>query len=122
VNLLEVINQDNGQILAYKAQTAYSFFRRLKGLMFTRQLPAGSAIHLHPCRSVHTYFMNYSIDVLYLDSEQRVIGMEEALHPGKAGRRYRKTVSVVELPAGTIRETQTMAGHALQFENEKERL
>lgn len=110
---MEVKNQENGQVLAWDTEEALSFMRRLKGLMFTKNLPFGSALHIRPCKSVHTYFMKYSIDVLYLDSDQRIIGMEENLQPGYIGRRHSNTVSVIELPSGRIRETETEVGHTI---------
>lgn len=122
---MKLINRDNGLIIALQIGEARSFWSRLKGLMFTRDLPPGCALHIRPCRSIHTFFMNYSIDVLHLDSHLRIVGMEQRLKPGKLGERYGHTVSVIELPAGSIEQTETRVGHAVHFVknyNEEERL
>lgn len=92
---------------------ARSFFSRLKGLLFTKKLPYGHGIHILPCRSIHTFFMKYAIDILYLDAEQRVVGLQESLQPGRAGKMFQRTVSVIELPKGTIQETETKMGQKL---------
>ena len=83
--------------------------------MFEPSLPHGEALHLDPCRSIHTYFMRFPIDVLYLDRNNTVIAAEERVEPRKLGRMVRGAVSVVELPAGVIRESGTEIGQAVEF-------
>lgn len=114
---MKAINLNNGQVLAWKVQEAFTFFKRLRGLLFTRNLCNGGALYIQPCSSVHTFFMNYSIDILYLDADQTIIGMDENLQPGHMGRKFIRTVSVVELPSGKIKETETQLGHSIKFEN-----
>lgn len=110
-----LINLSNNQILASKMGQAYTFLRRLKGLMFTKDLPTDCALHIRPCRSVHTFFMNYSIDVLYLNANYKIVAIDEQLCPGKVGKMYAEAVSVIELPAGTARRTDTQIGHVVQL-------
>ena len=112
---MKLINLDNGQVLAQEVRLANTFFRRLKGLMFTKQLEESCGLHIQPCRSVHTFFMNYGIDVIHLDGKNKVVLLEEGLQPSKFGQANRHTVSVVELPAGRIKETQTKVGDFLEF-------
>lgn len=114
---LELINLDNGQILATHVREAQTFWKRLKGLMFTKHLPTGCALHIQPCQSIHTFLMNYSIDVLHLDRDHRVVATEQNVTPRSIGKKVRETVSVVELPAGTIQQTDTQVGQAVQFQN-----
>ena len=84
--------------------------------MFTKSLATGSGLHIKPCRSIHTFFMNYSIDVLYLSEQNDVINCDEHISPRKIGKMNAHTNSVVELPAGTIKKTNTQVGHKVQFE------
>ena len=84
--------------------------------MFTDKLHSGTGLHIKPCRSIHTYFMNYPIDVLYVNEQNIIVAIEEALEPGRTSRRYTDASSVVELPAGTIRETGTHVGDTLAFQ------
>lgn len=108
-------NQDNGELIASDTRTAYSFFKRLRGLLFTEELPDGCAMHIQPCSSIHTFFMNYAIDVLYLDQHGMIVGMEEHLQPGKTGKRWPQVASVVELPIGKIKKSHTKLGHTIEF-------
>jgi uncharacterized membrane protein (UPF0127 family) len=115
VTMLKLINLNHGLIVAEQVKVAKTFWQRLRGLMFTDSLPAGCALHLTPCRSIHTYYMNYSIDILHLNSNHQVIAIQEQLTPGKWGQRIPQTASIVELPAGTIRQTGIKPGHVLNF-------
>ncbi|HZG70965.1 MAG TPA: DUF192 domain-containing protein [Chondromyces sp.] len=112
---MKVVNLNNNRLIGGNIRQAYSFFKRLRGLMFTSGLPKGSGLHLHPCNSVHTFFMNYPIDVLYVNDQNVVVAVDEALPPGKVGKVYKDAVSVVELSAGTVKETATRIGHKINF-------
>ncbi|WP_199617148.1 DUF192 domain-containing protein [Paenibacillus alkalitolerans] len=112
---MELYNRENGVKIAGRVIVASSFFRRFRGLMLTRELPQESALHIRPCRSVHTYFMYYPIDVLYLDESGVIVGIEENMQPGRIGAIVPNTRSVVELPAGRIRATETRIGQAVTF-------
>jgi uncharacterized protein len=112
---MELYNAGNGKLIAGQVEAASTFLRRFRGLMLTRELPQQCALHIRPCRSVHTYFMRYPIDVLYLDEAGHVVGTDERLAPGKIGSRVPRTRSVVELPAGRIRETDTRIGQTVKF-------
>lgn len=112
-----LINLSNQQVIAHSFKKADSFLSRLKGLLFTKELPTGCALHILPCRSIHTFFMNYSIDVLYLDSSQKIVAIDEQLRPGLIGKRYVGAASVLELPAGTVRMTGTRVGDFIQLSN-----
>ncbi|WP_240473332.1 DUF192 domain-containing protein [Salsuginibacillus kocurii] len=105
-------------MVAWKVEEAYTFRKRLKGLMFTKQLPERSALHISPCPSIHTFFMNYAIDVLYLNDQNEIVGAEEHLRPGKIGQRVSGARSVIELPAGTINSLSLETGQSLAFVSE----
>lgn len=112
---MRVVNLSNGTELADQVSAADTFFKRLKGLMFTKNLLAGHGLHIQPCRSIHTFFMNYPIDVLYLSEHLEVVGMDETMGPTTVGKYQRKAFSVLELPAGTINKTETRIGQFLSI-------
>lgn len=105
--------RETGEQLAVQVRTAYSFGRRLRGLMLTESLPAGQGLHLHPCRSVHSFFMRYPIDVLYLNESGVIVGVQESLKPGRVGTSFLGTKSVVELPEGTLRRAAVQVGQSV---------
>ncbi|MDP4085050.1 MAG: DUF192 domain-containing protein [Bacillota bacterium] len=109
------MNLSNGTEIANCASIADTFFKRLKGLMFTKSLKTGHGLYIQPCQSIHTFFMNYSIDILYLSEMLEIVGIDEKMEPKKIGKYYRAAASVLELPAGTIQNTNTSVGHYLSI-------
>lgn len=72
---------------------------RLLGLLALPPLGPAEALALHPCASVHTCFMRYAIDVVYLDADDCVIKVVTALRPWRfSGCRGARTT--LELAAG----------------------
>jgi uncharacterized membrane protein (UPF0127 family) len=110
-----LIKKENGEIIAENLLTADSFLKRLKGLMFTKELLPQSALYIYPCREIHTFFMNYNIDVLYLDINNIVVAIDEDMKPGRIGKPVKNAVAVVELPSGRAREACIAVGQAVEF-------
>ncbi|HSN57988.1 MAG TPA: DUF192 domain-containing protein, partial [Clostridiaceae bacterium] len=100
-----LVNKTDNKVISENLAVADTFFKRLKGLMFTKELPQHEALHIIPCNEIHTFFMNYSIDVLYLDKDMNIVHMDENMDPGKIGKKVKNTISVVELPGGRIKAT-----------------
>lgn len=58
--------------------------------------------------------MNYAIDVLYLDSNFQIVGIDSQVSPGKIGKIYSKATSVLELPSKKVLETETKVGQYIK--------
>ncbi|GGD00129.1 hypothetical protein GCM10007216_33580 [Thalassobacillus devorans] len=116
---MAVINLDTNQLIAENVTRADKFWLRFKGLMGRKSIPDDFALHIIPCPSIHTFFMKFPIDVLYLDQSNRVIGIEENLQPGKVGKRFSGGHSVIELPARKIAQTEVAVGQTVTFVEEK---
>ena len=82
---------------------ATRFGSRLRGLMFTDAMPRGRGLLISHCASVHTCFMRYAIDVVYLDAQGRVTRLVEGLRPWRLSLGGRRAVHTLELGAGSIR-------------------
>ncbi len=111
---MEIVNVTTGKTLARDARLADSFFTRLKGLLGTKSLLAGEGLVIRPCSGIHTFGMNYSIDVVFAAADDRVARTATCLEPGRLlachGSRY-----VIELPAGTLARTGTQPGDYLRL-------
>jgi len=107
---LIIVNRSKQATLAHHATAARTFVERLRGLMFRPSLAQGEALVLFGDNSIHTFFMRFPIDVLYLDREGRVLRLEEAMPPWRVGPVVDGCRIIVELPPGTIRATQTDVG------------
>ena len=80
-------------------EVADSFMARFKGLMLKKKLEETSGLLLKKCSSIHTCFMRFSIDVIYLDNEYTILHAE-TVDPWRIGKIIRHTKHVLELPKG----------------------
>ena len=108
-------NHTRGCIVASQVENALTFFARFKGLMLRASLPEGQALILAPCRSVHMFFMRFSLDVVFADKDYSVVGIEENLSPWQISKTYRNAHFAIELPAGTVSMTNIQTGDQLQI-------
>lgn len=88
--------------IASDLKTADSLFSRTKGLLGRKSLPEGEGLWIKRCNSIHTAFMKFPIDVLFVDKDLKVIHMYENLKPWRITRLHFRATSVIELPAGTL--------------------
>ena len=109
----------DGTVVAERVMCAATFSRRLRGLMFTKTFPVGmDALILTPCNAVHTMFMRYSLDILFLDGENKVLHILEDMGPGRFSPVVKGASSVVEMIAGSVAKCGVVVGDRLSW-NEK---
>ena len=101
--------------LAARAAIARSLPARMIGLLGRRGLGAGEGLVLLACRSVHTWFMQFPIDVIFADREWRVVAMREAMPPWQVTPLVGQAQAVIELPAGTAKQARLAVGDTLVF-------
>lgn len=98
--------------LVGKARVASSIWSRFWGLMGQRPLPQGEALIIDPCNSVHTMFMRFPIDVVFVDKGGRITKIAEGLKPFRAavgkGSRW-----VIEMPSGAAGRAGLAVGDLL---------
>lgn len=110
-----VKNATRGTVLGDRIEVAGSGAKRRKGLLGRDGLGAGEGLWIVPCESVHTFFMRFAIDLVYLDRKNRVRKVRHAVGPWRLSACF-TAHSVVELPAGTIRATHTERGDTIKIE------
>lgn len=103
-----------GIIIAEQVELAQSFCARLKGLMFRKELQPKTGLLLDPCPQIHTCFMRFNIDVVFLDAQNRVLATIENLKPWRMSRFYRQARRTLELPGGSI-QGEIQVGEELIF-------
>lgn len=89
--------------IPFSLKKADRFSSRLKGLMFRKRPLEEEGLWIIPCNSIHMFFMNFPIDVAFLDREQKVIKLVADLQPWKITSPVKQAHSVLELPAGSIK-------------------
>lgn len=100
-----VRNATRGLVLGYRVSGAETFRLRLLGLMFRPGLGQGEGLLIRPCRAIHTHFMRFPIDVVFLDSQDRVVHVINAMAPWKLSPTVPAADAVLELPAGAAGAT-----------------
>lgn len=95
------LRREDGRVVAESVTVADSTARRLRGLLGTKDLPAGNGVLLRPAWSIHTAFMRFPIDVVFLDQDQVVIKIVPELKPFSMAS-CRGAREVVELRAGEV--------------------
>ena len=112
---MRVVNVTRGTEVADQIQLAGDGRSRRKGLLGRKSLECGEGLWIVPCESVHTFWMRFPIDLIYLDRKHRVVKVRTHVRPWRVSACLRAH-SVIEVAAGTAHETGTMAGDVLAVE------
>jgi uncharacterized membrane protein (UPF0127 family) len=111
---LKVANLTRKTILATSLDVADNGAKRNKGLLGRTSLQPGEGLWIIPCESVHTFFMKFAIDLVYLDRKHQVKKVRNSV-PAWRLSACLSAHSILELPAGTIARTETQPGDTLEF-------
>lgn len=111
---LQVINLTRRTQLAKSVEVADNGPVRAKGLLGRKGLAPGEGMWIVPCESVHTFGMQFTIDLVYLDRKHRIKKVKSCVPPWRLSACL-SAHSIIELPAGTVRETRTEKGDMLEF-------
>jgi uncharacterized membrane protein (UPF0127 family) len=113
---MKIVNRTRNTILAQDIIVADAAFERMKGLLGRKDFRQGEALIIKPCNSIHTFFMHFPIDVLFVDKHSSVIKAISALAPFRLTSIYFNAAFVIELPVGTIQSSSTAKGDTLLLE------
>ena len=112
---LLISNPVRQSVLGDRIGVADTTLTRFVGLMGRGSLAPGHGLLIRPSNGVHTLWMRFSIDVLLLDREHRVLSAYGNLRPFRVTAINWKASSALELPTGTIAATNTQVGDQLQL-------
>ena len=116
MNYVKVRNVTRGVELGQKVRVASSLVERAVGLLRTPVLGPGEGLWISPCTSIHTFFMRYPIDALFLDSGGVVLS-GQTLGPWRLSGWHWKSRGVLELSAGILHQTGTQPGDHLEIKD-----
>ncbi len=108
-------NETRQTVLARSADVADTSAKRRTGLLKRERLEPGEGLWIVPCESVHTFFMKFPIDLVYLDKRKKVRKVRNAVRPWRMSACL-VAHSVLELPAGTVEQSGTSVGDELAVE------
>ena len=112
--MTSVVNCRNGRVFLSHLREAQGHWQKFAGLMFVPALDHGEGLMLRPARGIHTHFMRFAIDLVYLDDVHRVRAIREAMPPWRLD--LRRAEAVIEASAGAARAADLQLGDELRFE------
>lgn len=111
---LRAANATRGTLLADRADIADTSAKRRQGLLKRKGLAPGEGLWIVPCEGVHTFFMKFPIDVVFLNKKRKVLKIRPNMRRGRIALSL-LAHSVLELPAGRLAETGTVKGDQLEL-------
>ncbi len=87
----------------------------MRGLLGTTQIEQGEGLFLMPCNSIHMFGMKYAIDAVFVDRQGKVVGLVHNIKPGQCSSVFWGAKNCLELPPGTIGDTNTETGDQLEW-------
>lgn len=111
--MAKLMNAEKSKVLLADLQVASNFWARTKGLLFKSGLDQQQGLWIHRCNSVHTFFMKFSIDCIFIDSEMNVKAIRKNLKPGRVTLPVRGASSVIEVTSGLADKLNISEGDRL---------
>jgi len=112
---IAVRNLTRNTVLADSADVANTSATRRTGLLKHDRLDPGQGLWIVPCESVHSFFMKFAIDLVYLDRNKKVKKVRHRMVPWRMSACL-TAHSILELPAGILKSTGTQRGDQLEIE------
>jgi uncharacterized membrane protein (UPF0127 family) len=109
------LHSENGAVVCERCTLARNPIMRMRGLLGRRGLAQGEGLLLQPAGSIHTFFMRFPIDAVFLDGDRRVLRVASGVRPWRAAA-AKHSRSVLELAAGEAARVGLVAGDVLRLE------
>lgn len=107
----QLINAQSAEVLVADLKLAATFWSRLRGLQFRKLLPDGEGLLIVPCRSIHTHWMRFPIDVAMINDHGVVVKIQQEVGPWRtcAGPRGTKAALEVSAKSALLKEGDQVA-------------
>ncbi len=112
---MRATNVTRNRLVANQVSVADTFLRSVIGLIGRKRLPEGHGLWIPHCGSVHTFWMRFPIDVVFLNNERTVVHLVENMAPFRVSRHLGQARSILELPVKAIQSSRTELGDRLEF-------
>ena len=108
-----LVDKSTNEQIARVVDRASGFWNRVKGLLGRDSLPESYAFWISPCLSIHTFFMKFPIDVIFVDKSLKVVSMFHSLPSSRIVYGGWKGHSVFELKASQLKNFNIKKGDQL---------
>jgi len=113
---VKVINKTKNIVLAENASLADTALSRLVGLLGRSAIAPSEALIITHCRSIHMLFMKFPLDVIFVDKNNKVVGLVCNILPFRFSPYFFRAVAAIEIFPGTIARTQIQMKDEICFE------
>jgi uncharacterized membrane protein (UPF0127 family) len=111
-----VRNVDRGTVLMERGKPYGSMWSRFWGLMLKKGVAQGEGILLTRSSSIHSFFMRFRFDAVFIDKENRVVKIVPAMKQWRIAFGGKGAKDTLEMPAGAAERAQTQVGDVLAFD------
>jgi uncharacterized membrane protein (UPF0127 family) len=109
------VEKVDGKVLVPNCSVAEGSWERNVGLLRHKSLAAGEGLWIDPCNAIHTFFMRFAIDAIFLSKNLQVVKIKANVEPWRITGVYWRARSVLELPAGEARRLGIRIGDELKM-------
>jgi len=110
-----ILSENKENIVCREAKVADTFFSRLMGFMFKKSIGHEEALIFYNATSIHSFFMKFPIDIVFLDKNKQIIRICRALRPWKVVFCLKSHITI-ELPADKASQNCLKVGDFLDIE------
>jgi uncharacterized membrane protein (UPF0127 family) len=115
---MRVVDKTCGVPLMTHGLIADTFWTRGVGLLNRKSLAEGEGLIIIPNNSVHCFFMRFTIDVVFVSKEQRIVYIYSKMKPWRVSKIVGKAHYVIELPSGTVERAGAKVGDEVEWQDE----
>ena len=112
------MNTTRNTVVVASLEVADNPWTRFKGLMCRPSIPEGHGLWLSPCSDIHSCFMRFEFDAIFLNAENEVVYLIKRMKPWRISPlnlMFKGANVVLEVNGGVIDQTTTQIGDTLQL-------
>ncbi len=113
---MRLVHSSTRQTLVPNLEVASTFFARARGLLGRDSLKETDALWISPCNNIHTFFMRFAIDLIFMNRDLVVTKTVPHVGPGRLVFASWGTASVIELKAGFLEKNPVKVGDRLHVD------
>lgn len=96
-------------------ETAESLWKRTIGVIGWKDFGAKGGLLLTNTNSIHTFFVRFPLDLVFLDNEMKILSLVENLKPFSFSPIVWRAKHVLEMPAGSIKKSSLKTGDSVDL-------
>ena len=112
---MKILNLTKNSVITKEARIADTMIGRMTGLLNKKFLRPDEALVITRCQSIHMFFMRFAIDVIFVDKNDRAVGLVKNIRPFRLSPIFFKASYAIELPVGGIENSHTEIGDQLEI-------